>query len=1143
MMTREQLKAIFQAPFDLQAWQQVLALVFGVTQIRVTPKEIVSNDAKQIKGYELGTLKTSDNYVIGLYAFEVGGKTKIELNRVGLRSLVSGYTKYGVDAAITVYYDSNQWRLSFICDLKQEKTAPKRFTYAFGAPEETYRTASERLAALAGHATFASIREAFSVERLGDEFFAQYKEIYADFVQYATGKRVVKKDGKWEEEKLTPSNRSIMGAFKNAGYADPEKALRDYVKKLMGRLVFLQFLQKKGWMGVPAASTEWKNGDRRYVQNLGQNHTGNDAFLTSILETLFFETLNRKRANDRADKKLGKNIRIPYLNGGLFDKDDTDACAIDFPYIYFSNLFHFFDSYNFTIDENDPEDSEIGIDPEMLGRIFENLLEDNKDKGAFYTPKEIVMYMCRESLKDFLCTHSDDTLHASIDLLLSTGVVDSHLQKKVNADHITKLLTKVKICDPAIGSGAFPMGLLSLIFKARQRLYGFLNSSSPFAPADVKREIIQNNIYGVDLEQGAVDIARLRFWLALVVDEAMPQPLPNLDYKIMQGNSLIESFEGIDLSELGKEVAKNIVAESQRDLFGELEDKQLRIAFESHDEMKLLNAEITNYYKISEHSEKAAAHKRISSTVNNLIEAAFARYEKSLRAEMVYFERESSLDKKQRKKYDSVVSSIADCAMRLGSFKTIRNRPEKPYFLWNVYFNDVLCAGGFDIVIGNPPYLRIQGIRLINPVLADKLAEKYESATGSFDLYACFTEKALSLVSKQGVVNFIMPVKWTNSAFGSGLRKVVSRTKAAYKIVNFGAYQVFKVSTYTGLQWFKHGSTSLKYYELSSDLETNQELGGYLNTLNTNPSTTISSSQLTETAWVLASGDASRLLMKLNKQPRRLSDVFDKIFQGLATSKDDVYFLYDCKFDGAFVHGYSKQLGRIVKIERIFTKPLLKGEDVHRYEALKSDRVVLFPYKLSNKSEATLYTEIEIQNQFPCAHAYLKACEPELRARENGRFNIDNEWFQFGRKQGISCAETEKLVAPEISLGGNFAYDRNGDFYSTTKIYGFIKKCTIEESYKFWLGLLNSNLFWFFIKQTGYVLRGGYFTFKTNYINPFPVPEQFSNCVVTSIENLVDDIMSARGDRKTLESEINHKIYHAYGLTASDVDLIEADCL
>jgi len=137
----------------------------------------------------------------------------------------------------------------------------------------------------------------------------------------------------------------------------------------------------------------------------------------------------------------------------------------------------------------------------------------------------------------------------------------------------------------------------------------------------------------------------------------------------------------------------------------------------------------------------------------------------------------------------------------------------------------------------------------------------------------------------------------------------------------------------------------------------------------------------------------------------------------------------------------------------------------------------------------------------------------------------------------------EKLVAPEIAFGGAFSYDKNGDFYSTTKIYGFIKKCTIEESYKFWLGLLNSNLFWFFIKQTGYVLRGGYFTFKTNYINPFPVPEQFSNCVVTSIENLVDDIMSARGDRKTLESEINHKIYHAYGLTASDVDLIEADCL
>lgn len=145
----------------------------------------------------------------------------------------------------------------------------------------------------------------------------------------------------------------------------------------------------------------------------------------------------------------------------MFDKDRIDELDIDFPYSYFKDLMDFFSQYNFTIDENDPDDSEVGIDPEMLGHIFENLLEDNKDKGAFYTPKEIVQYMCRQSVIQYLKTHEPSEQYAeAIEQLINDGVVSPILQNKNSAIRFTQLLKEVKVCDPAIGSGAFPMGIL-----------------------------------------------------------------------------------------------------------------------------------------------------------------------------------------------------------------------------------------------------------------------------------------------------------------------------------------------------------------------------------------------------------------------------------------------------------------------------------------------------------------------------------------------------------------------------------------------------------------------------------------------------------------------------------------------------------
>ena len=325
----------------------------------------------------------------------------------------------------------------------------------------------------------------------------------------------------------------------------------------MGRLVFIQFLQKKGWMGVPIGDS-WAGGDPEFLQNLFERSDKKDTFIDDVLEPLFND-LNTKRHGDLVtNQNVGIGIKVPYLNGGLFELDKSDDTKFPLPSRFMKKLLEFFASYNFTIDENAPDNVEIGVDPEMLGRIFENLLEDNKEKGAFYTPKEIVQYMCRESLIAYLTTcvikkqgdnhKPEEKIRNTIRQLLSEpeNVVTRMTEEQLN--DFGYYIRNVKICDPAIGSGAFPMGLLNELVRCRKIIGAWAKDTAGNMlindDAALKAEIICNNIYGVDIEKGAIDIARLRFWLSIVVDEKTPHALPNFDYKFMQGNSLIPTFGG-----------------------------------------------------------------------------------------------------------------------------------------------------------------------------------------------------------------------------------------------------------------------------------------------------------------------------------------------------------------------------------------------------------------------------------------------------------------------------------------------------------------------------------------------------------------------------------------------------------------------
>lgn len=603
-MTQPQIKDIFNQRYNQTKWKQFLGQTFANAQLLSTPKTLTGIDINVASNAQnLGYILLDENGIerqIAVYEVTLAPGIILERNRVGLRNLLRKYWQ-NIDAAFIAYHrpESANWRFSYVSELTgydaegesiKIKTEPKRYTYLLGE-SESIRTAVERFERIikkGSKATLDDVKEAFSVEKLSKTFFDEYKKHYDIFCKYMV---------------------SQPGIYQTIFNGD-EKAIRDFNKKLLGRIVFIYFIQKKGWLGVPK-NESWGKGDFNFLTNHFQNFQHPELFYQDFLSVLFFDTLNTKRPDDLIELVAGKPCRIPFLNGGLFEEENKNHRNLIFDTNLFKNLFNFFDQYNFTIYEDDPNDHTVAVDPEMLGHIFENLLEDNKDKGAYYTPKEIVHYMCQESLIEYLTTWFENqgydiindvgfdkfSNNKQIDRILIEKLLkknlddqDQKLIKQYSAE-FNQALDRVKICDPAIGSGAFPMGLLHEIFTAKQTLHIFeFGNTTDFNASGVKLNIIQNSIYGVDIERGAVDIARLRFWLSLIVDEPEPKALPNLDYKIVVGNSLVSKlgddiididWEMKDLKQINflydvlkpEEILKQIIQE-QKEFFSPDSDKK-----------------------------------------------------------------------------------------------------------------------------------------------------------------------------------------------------------------------------------------------------------------------------------------------------------------------------------------------------------------------------------------------------------------------------------------------------------------------------------------------------------------------------------------------------------------------------------------
>lgn len=922
-------------------------------------------------------------------------------------------------------------------------------------------------------------------------------------------------------------------------------------------------------------------------------------YYKGILQNLFFAMLNspitpegkdtiseRRFRNGRGDYDNNKLMRhedlfinpdkfvelankyVPFLNGGLFDcLDDKDkGIYIDAftdrkvisnqlvipDFLFFGDevgknidlsewygdkkkkkvsargIIDILKRYNFTVEENTPFDQEVSLDPELLGKVFENLLAAynpetqttaRKQTGSFYTPREIVQYMVDESLVAHLKRTVGEDLEPEYRKLIQytdEGPTLSDDQKR----QIMQSLYECKVLDPACGSGAFPMGMLQQMVHILNRIdpnneqwkemmlenaieeaynaeHGVSEEEEKEIKADIFRSfdenlnrpdyarklyLIENCIYGVDIQPIAIQISKLRFFISLVVDQKTNtnpvdnfgiRPLPNLEAKFVAANTLIglEKKEAtlFDSEEIKKKEKELVLAKHK--IFGA---KTVRTKRKYKDRVAELRVEIANMIK----------------------EANYIRNEE---------------------------------ALQLAEWDMFNQNASSPFFdsEWMFGINN-----GFDIVIGNPPYLRVQGLRENYQKESKYYEKKYKSATGRFDFYVLFMECGFNMLTTNGVLSYIIPHKFINSDFGIGIRKLIYETNAMQYLVHFGSESIFEnAKVYTCIIGLSRNNSSFRFAPIKP-----KQLGSINYEI-------IPESRLANyTRWDFQQASGSSILDKLKSMPYRLKDIVSVCSQGTVSMGDDLYMLKGDVVGNYFI-GYSEQLKKEVRLESGIMRPELKGEDVKRYEPLRNSYWLIYPHHQVN-GKTVPYEEHEMQELFPLTYEYLLPYKKELIEKKIRYKTNPKYWYALHRSRDIQMFEQPKIITAEISYGCNMTYDTTYMYHATTCYTILLNERNNEKSLAF-LGLFNSRLLWYFLSETGNVLRGGYFRFKTKYLEPFPIPE-IPDDVADLLSKKVQTVLDAKSvditaETKTIENEINLLVYHLYGLTYDEALVVDPE--
>lgn len=1090
---QQAISALFTQPFDQARYQHFLRNLLNRFEARdghYTGNYIPDAFRQHINQYwRIGKYVDPEGRELDLLVVEVKSLTKLERARSSLRNFaVNRLKQFEKEASLIAFYAQDDhgadWRFSFVkieheayqddkgkVKLKQELTPAKRYSYLVGVHENSH-TASKQLLPLMemdyADPRIEEVEAAFSIEKVTGEFFDQYKALFQKLAEHLKRQAWFRKDS--EEES--------------------DQQVSRFAKKLLGQIVFLYFLQKKGWLGG-AKDKAWGTGSKRFMRERhNQTIEAGGNYYRDFLQYLFYEALaDERKGQDDPGYYARFDCRVPFLNGGLFEADyDWRNEPIDLPNALFHNdeknkngdtgtgVLDVFDRYNFTIKEDEPLEKEVAVDPEMLGKVFENMLEltERKSKGAFYTPREIVHYICQESLIHYLDNRLNTYAAApelaepqgdmfgnpggqqslgSADLKAPKTDIETLIRKghlalendtrvlakgketdtyrfqlpeavRQHAKAIDEALADIKVCDPAIGSGAFPVGMLHEIVNARLALAP--HSGIEHSAYELKRHAIGESLYGVDIDASAIDIARLRLWLSLIVDEEdydQIEALPNLDYKIVRGDSLVGFPENWKSP-----------------------------AFDKIEELK------KQFFQVSDHDRKAELKNQIEGEIQ------------------------------QR---------LADSKRVFGW---------QVNFDFRLFFSEVWhYKGGFDVVIGNPPFVQIQNFR-DSEVQKDWGKQKYESFSKRGDIYCLFYEKGYRLLRDKGALAFITSNKWMRAGYGEKLRQFFLSHTSIDHLIDFGDSPIFsEATTYTNILLFeKDTSTSTpKAWDLSSAYRKATSL---VRMLEENPA---GAALFNEESFVIASAEMAAIKERIEKVGTPLREWNIAINYGIKTGFNEA-FIIDGKKKDELIAADSKNADII--------KPILRGRDIKRYRADFADLWVIVTKFGSYKTLAPDY---------PAIFQHLKQYEEPLKARGQCRYSSSGKentgdypgqhhWLELDnnpKDEYLDAFEKEKIVYAEIVFDSAFYHDVSGTYPEAT---AFV---LTGKSTKYLTALLNSQLLTFVFRAfyAGGDLRGDTFRYKKVFLQNLPVVRP-NGVAALALKALVDYVQTARLKEQKLQS-------------------------
>ena len=1149
------------------------------------------------EAYSVGTY-SDGRYTVAVLYVRLTRVASRDRARTMQRNFIAKFlSEEGRDAALVAFYgdDHDDWRFSFVrleyelgtgddgrIRTSVKLTPARRFSYLVGKNEPNHTCRKQFLDLIQktnGRPALADIEERFSVENVTKEFFEKYKACYLDLMESL--ERALDAD---------PICR--------AEFTEKEISTVDFSKKLLGQIVFLYFLQKKGWLGVrrdPATGRfqEWGTGPKDFMRRLYDGEiVPYESFFNDILEPLFYEALAEDRSINE-DYYSRFRCKIPFLNGGLFEPIQNYnwvSTNLEIGNEVFGDILRTFDEFNFTIKEDEPLEREVAVDPEMLGKVFENLLDvtDRKSKGAFYTPRDIVHYMCQQSLIGYLASHtsiSRDDLEVFIrrgDVTLGMTI---HMQEngqdgewfgdarftlpesiRNHYAEVDRLLCSIRVVDPAVGSGAFPVGMMNEIVKARSILTPFF-AGGDRSVYELKRQAIEQSLYGVDLDSSAVDITKLRFWLSLIVDEENIEtirPLPNLDHRIMCGNSLVDEFEGVSLfdesllveAEDGAEALTAPIDVRIEDLAEELHG--ILTGAEEGDSGRI-RREIA---RLERKKKEALLGQRSAARQVTFDQAASLRIKESRRKlrelkkyQRLFFNEQNRAKKNEyrtaieRLEWDLIEETLkeagnTDACRKLALYR--KNRA-KPFFLWKLYFSEAFLSPnpGFDVVIANPPYVRQESIT----EQKGYFKEHYRVFQGTADLYVYFVERGVSLLAAGGVFTYILPNKWMRANYGKPLRAWLKEQRIE-EIVDFGDLPVFEsATTYPCILRIGAGAPRERFDAVQVATLDYPDLTDYVRA----HAYQVNQAALDDEGWPLVDEKTQALLLKIRAAGVPLGEYVDgKIYYGIKTGLNEAFVI-----DEAVRERLIAADPRSAEV----IKPFLAGREIKRYQPVAANNYLLFiPWHFplhedTSISGASIEAEMKFREMYPAIYDHLSQFKDKLSNRNKTETGIRYEWYALQRYGSSYYTEFEKskIIYPNICKRPEFIFDSDSNFTN--------QKCfVIPVSDYYLLGFLNSSLNYFLFRMILPKLRGGFYEPSSVFFTMFPIhpidpanPADIDRCdrIVALVESLLTMNKMLAGDlspeeRSRLEAaceeadrEIDRIVYELYGLAAEEIAVVE----